>query len=148
MRGTGLCKTSVWEDGANIRPILHFPQVAFRPGSIRFDKGPAVSVSNKSTVSLAVSLNTKRRGARVNASGYVGVSVVKSMSRWQAIVTLSNGKRKLVGRASTAAAAAALRTAFIAEHGVADPRTVAADIAIAAFDAVRATSPLFNGEFA
>ncbi|QIE23540.1 hypothetical protein SBC1_14270 [Caballeronia sp. SBC1] len=94
---------------------------------------------------LAVTLN-KGHGARPSTSGFVGVSFDKRTGRWQASVTLTDRSRKFVGRARTPAEAAALRDAFVAEHRVVDPRTVAAHIAIAAFDAVRATSPLFAGE--
>ncbi|MFM0088958.1 hypothetical protein PQR46_18785 [Paraburkholderia sediminicola] len=80
-----------------------------------------MSTSNQSTASMAVSVNLARRGARVNSSGHVGVSFDKRTGRYQANVTLADGKRKFVGRAPTAAEAAALRTAFIAEHGTADP---------------------------
>lgn len=70
---------------------------------------------------MAVSINAKRRGARANSSGHVGVSFDKRTGRYQANVTLANGKRKFVGRAPTAAEAAALRIAFIEQHGTAAP---------------------------
>lgn len=77
---------------------------------------------------MVVSLNKKRRGARANSSGHVGVSFDRRTSRWQASVTLSSGVRKFIGRAPTPEGAAALRAAFISEHGVAAAQSKAATV--------------------
>lgn len=104
-----------------------------------------MSYSNLKISLLAVSSN-KRRGGRKSKVGFSGVYFHKASGKWSAMVNLANGTRKHVGLGETPADAAALRAAFIAEHGVADPRDVAVDAAMAAFDAVRTTSPLFAGE--
>lgn len=87
-----------------------------------------VPSTNQSTAPQAVSINAKRRGARPNTSGFVGVSLDRHTGRWQAYVTLSNGARKFVGRGKTPAEAAVLRAQFIAEHGIADPKAKAATV--------------------
>jgi len=76
-------------------------QYLFRPGSILFLGDPAVTASNQSTASVAVSISAKRFGGRQNASGHVG---------------------KHIGLADTPAEAAALRDDYIAKHGTVDPR--------------------------
>ena len=70
--------------------------------------------------SLVLSSN-KAQGARPNTSGFVGVAYDKSRSQWLAYVQLSTKKRKNLGRHPTVEAAAAVRAAFIAEHGTASP---------------------------
>jgi len=100
-----------------------------------------------STSLLAVSSN-KSNGGPKSKSGIPGVSFHKASGKWIALVMLASGKRKYVGVYPTVQEAADARAAFVARHGVADPRTVIADIAIAAFDKVRDTSPLLNGEIA
>lgn len=69
---------------------------------------------------LAVSSRKPFGGPR-NTSTFVGVSFDKTRGTWKAYVHLATGKRKNVGRAPTAEAAAALRTAFVEQHGTATP---------------------------
>ena len=70
--------------------------------------------------SLAVS-NRKRSGGPSSTSSFVGVSFDKTRGAWKAYVQLATGKRKNVGRAPTAEAAATLRATFIERHGAATP---------------------------
>lgn len=65
---------------------------------------------------LAVSSYKPRGG---NPSKTPGVTFDKRTGRWQVHVNLATGKKKFVGRGDTPEAALALRTAFIAKHGVA-----------------------------
>ncbi|MFL9994321.1 hypothetical protein PQR34_28945 [Paraburkholderia sediminicola] len=73
--------------------------------------------------SLAVS-GIKAKGGCPSTSNFVGVSYEKSRGTWKAYAQLATGKRKNIGRAPTAAEAAALRAEFIATHGVAAPSEV------------------------
>lgn len=86
-----------------------------------------MSISNQSAASMALSPNAAH-GGRPSSSGFVGVAFDRRTGRWQSYVTLATGKRKFVGRAPTAAEAAALRVAFIAKHGIADSRANAATV--------------------
>ena len=97
-------------------------QYLFRPGSILFLGDPAVTASNQSTASVAVSISATRFGGRQNASGHVGVYFHRRTGRWAAMVNLVSRERKHVGLADTPAEAAALRDDYIAKHGTVDPR--------------------------
>lgn len=106
---------------------------------------PGLPTRKEGIVSNAISnavTPTKGHGARRNTSGHVGVSLHKPTGRWLAYVTLANGKRKNLKRHATAAEAAAARTAYIAEYGVADH----AEVAMRGFDAVRASTGVFDTE--
>jgi hypothetical protein len=85
-----------------------------------------VTILSKNT-SLAVSSN-KPFGGPQSKSGFPGVSFHKASGKWIALVSLATGKRKHVGLGATPAEAAALRAAFIAEHGIADLRVDAATV--------------------
>lgn len=81
--------------------------------------------SNLKHSPLAVSSNKSKGG---NPSKTPGVTFDKRVGRWQVYVNLATGKKKFVGRAPTATEGGALRDAFIAKHGYADPKPKAATV--------------------